>query len=129
MTTRADTVRYILDQAGLGDRLTSRKMFGEYALYLDGKVVALVCDDQLHLKPTEAGRGSLGDVTLARPYPGAKPSKEPPAFLAGGFFGRSRSRFCLTRAPTAPLSWRAVHRGDHAGVQDAEIRACRQIAG
>ena len=72
MTTRADTVRYILDQAGLGDRLTSRKMFGEYALYLDGKVVALVCDDQLHLKPTEAGRGSLGDVTLARPYPGAK---------------------------------------------------------
>lgn len=43
MTIRADTVRYILDQAGLGDRLTSRKMFGEYALYLDGKVVARRC--------------------------------------------------------------------------------------
>ena len=72
MATRPDTVRYILDQAGLGARLTSRKMFGEYALYLDGKVVALVCDDQLHLKPTEAGRASLGDVILACPYPGAK---------------------------------------------------------
>ena len=24
--------------------LSYRKMFGEYALYLDGKVVALVCD-------------------------------------------------------------------------------------
>jgi hypothetical protein len=43
MTIRADTVRYILDQAGLGDRLTSMKMFGEYALYLDGKVVARRC--------------------------------------------------------------------------------------
>jgi TfoX/Sxy family transcriptional regulator of competence genes len=72
MSTSPATVQYILDQAGLGNRLTSRKMFGEYALYLDGKVVALVCDDQLHLKPTEAGRASLGDVTLARPYPGAK---------------------------------------------------------
>jgi TfoX/Sxy family transcriptional regulator of competence genes len=43
MTIRADTVRYILDQAGLGNRLTLRKMFGEYALYLDGKVVARRC--------------------------------------------------------------------------------------
>ena len=43
MTIRADTVRYILDLAGLGDRLTSMKMFGEYALHLDGKVVARRC--------------------------------------------------------------------------------------
>jgi hypothetical protein len=43
MSTSPDTVRYILDQAGLGDRLTSWKMFGEHALYLDGKVVARRC--------------------------------------------------------------------------------------
>lgn len=43
MTIRADTVRHILDQAGLGNRLTSMKMFGDYALYLDGKVVARRC--------------------------------------------------------------------------------------
>jgi hypothetical protein len=47
-------------------------MFGEYALYLDGKVVALICDDQLFLKPTPEGRTYLGDVSEAPPYPGCK---------------------------------------------------------
>jgi DNA transformation protein and related proteins len=50
-------------------------MFGEYALYCDGKVVALICDDQMFLKPTEAGRAILGpDPAMGAAYPGAKPS-------------------------------------------------------
>jgi TfoX/Sxy family transcriptional regulator of competence genes len=73
MATRADTVQYIADQAGLGRRLEFRRMFGEYAVYVDGKVTALVCDDQLFLKPTVEGRGFLGTVTEGAPYPGAKP--------------------------------------------------------
>jgi TfoX/Sxy family transcriptional regulator of competence genes len=73
MATRAETVQYIADQAGLGKRLETRRMFGEYALYVDGKVTALVCDDQLFLKPTAEGRKFLGTVTEGAPYPGAKP--------------------------------------------------------
>ena len=73
MATSEDTVRYIADQAGLGRRLEFRKMFGEYAMYVDGKVTALVCDDQLFLKPTPEGRRYLGTVTEGAPYPGAKP--------------------------------------------------------
>ncbi len=72
MSTRIGTVEFICDQAGLGSRLTFRQMFGEYALYLDGKVVALVCDDQLFLKPTPEGQELLGSVREAPPYPGAK---------------------------------------------------------
>jgi TfoX/Sxy family transcriptional regulator of competence genes len=72
MATRIGTVEFICDQAGLGKRLSSKKMFGEYALYLDGKVVALVCDDQLYLKPTPEGLKCLGSVPEAPPYPGAK---------------------------------------------------------
>jgi TfoX/Sxy family transcriptional regulator of competence genes len=72
MASNVDTVQYICDQAGLGRRLAFRKMFGEYALYLDGKVVALICDDQLFLKPTSEGRSYLGKVSEAPPYPGAK---------------------------------------------------------
>lgn len=72
MATSADTIQYIHDQAGLGQRLESKKMFGEYGLYLDGKIVALVCDDQLFLKPTPEGLAWLGQVTEAPPYPGAK---------------------------------------------------------
>jgi len=72
MASSIDTVQYIVDQAGLGRRLVSKKMFGEYALYLDEKIVALVCDDQLFLKPTDQAKGFLGKVRLAPPYPGAK---------------------------------------------------------
>ena len=45
----------ICRRANLADQLTAKKMFGEYALYLDGKIVGLICDNQLYLKPTEAG--------------------------------------------------------------------------
>lgn len=72
MSTRADTVAYLCDLAGLGPRLTSRRMFGEYALYVDAKVVALVCDDQLFVKPTEAARALLTQVQEGQPFPGAK---------------------------------------------------------
>ena len=72
MGSNVETVQFVCDQAGLGKRLTFRKMFGEYALYLDGKVVALICDDQLFLKPTPEGLGFLGKVTEAPPFPGAK---------------------------------------------------------
>lgn len=53
--------------------LSARKMFGEYALYLQGKVVALVCDDLLFIKPTPGALALLNGVGLAPPYPGAKP--------------------------------------------------------
>jgi TfoX/Sxy family transcriptional regulator of competence genes len=72
MASSIDTVQYIVDQAGLGRRLAFKKMFGEYALYLDDKVVALICDDQLFLKPTAEALAFLGKVIEAPPYPGAK---------------------------------------------------------
>ena len=37
-------VDYVCDQASGAVPLSSRKMFGEYALYYAEKVVALVCD-------------------------------------------------------------------------------------
>jgi len=71
MGSNVGTVQFICDQSGLGKRLAYRKMFGEYALYLDGKVVALICDDQLFLKPTDEGLAYLGSVSTAPPFPGA----------------------------------------------------------
>lgn len=49
-------------------------MFGEYALYYQDKVVGLVCDDELFVKITPAGREFVGkDYEEGQPYPGAKP--------------------------------------------------------
>jgi TfoX/Sxy family transcriptional regulator of competence genes len=52
--------------------VSARKMFGEYALYYDGKVVALVCDDLLFVKPTESGKQQIEHLEEKTPYPGAK---------------------------------------------------------
>jgi len=73
MASQQRNVDFVLEQmSGAGD-VSARKMFGEYAIYCGGKVVALFCDDQLFMKPTAAGRALLGKVKEAPPYPGAKP--------------------------------------------------------
>jgi TfoX/Sxy family transcriptional regulator of competence genes len=72
MATDLNYIQYIHEQAGLGNQLSHRKMFGEYALYLRGKVLGFVCDNQLFLKPTEPGKQLLGKVKEGAPYPGAK---------------------------------------------------------
>lgn len=43
-------------------------MFGEYCLYLDAKPVALLCNDQLYVKPTDAGRALLARVAEGFPF-------------------------------------------------------------
>lgn len=73
MATRQSTVDFILDQIAEAGAVTAKKMFGEYALYCDTKVVALVCDDQLFVKPTEAGKTFINNFIEGIPYPGAKP--------------------------------------------------------
>jgi TfoX/Sxy family transcriptional regulator of competence genes len=76
MASDQEFVDYVCDQVRAAGSITFRKMFGEYALYCDGKVVALICDNQLFVKPTAAGRekiASLGPVVEGQPYPGAKP--------------------------------------------------------
>jgi TfoX/Sxy family transcriptional regulator of competence genes len=78
MASDLDFVEYVVDQMGTAGPVSFKKMFGEYAVYCRGKVVAMVCDNQLFVKPTEAGRAFIGDVVEAPPYPGAKP-----AFLIG----------------------------------------------
>lgn len=73
MASNQDFVDFVCEQSNLAGRVSTKKMFGEYALYVDGKVVALICDNQLFLKPTDVCKQILGTVTEAPPYPGAKP--------------------------------------------------------
>jgi TfoX/Sxy family transcriptional regulator of competence genes len=74
MASDQDFIDYLLEQIQGAGAISYRKMFGEYALYCDGKVVALVCDNQLFIKPTQAGRAFIGDVVEAPAYPGARPA-------------------------------------------------------
>ncbi len=73
MASNPEFVQYVADQlAGAGD-ITYRKMFGEYGFYCDGKIFAVVCDNQLYIKITEAGKQLAPDLDTASPYHGAKP--------------------------------------------------------
>ena len=63
---------FVLEQIENAGLITYKKMFGEYGVYSNGKIFALVCDNQLFIKPTAAGRDFIGEVVEAPPYPGAK---------------------------------------------------------
>jgi TfoX/Sxy family transcriptional regulator of competence genes len=79
VASRQSNVDFVLEQMAQAGDVSARKMFGEFAIYLRGKVVALFCDDQLFVKPTKAGKAHIGQTKEGAPYPGAKPW-----FLIGG---------------------------------------------
>ena len=74
MATDLEFMEFLADQMAGAGEISYRKMFGEYAVYCGGKVVALVCDNQLFVKPTAAGRAFIGAPVEAPAYPGAKNS-------------------------------------------------------
>jgi DNA transformation protein and related proteins len=74
VATQDSTVAYLLDQMADVPGISARKMFGEYGLFLDGKTVGLICNDQLFIKITDAGRALAPDVGEMPAYRGAKPS-------------------------------------------------------
>lgn len=73
MATQKETIEFILAKLHDHERFTARAMFGEYALYADGKVVALVCDDLLYVKIVPASQPLERLCEKGEPYPGAKP--------------------------------------------------------
>ena len=72
MSTEKETVDFILEKLGRSKRFSTRAMFGEYALYADGKVVGLICDDQLYVKILPASAEFDGVCEKGEPYPKAK---------------------------------------------------------
>jgi len=72
MATDKDFADHILDQLTGAGGVKAKKMFGEYGIFLNGKMVAILADNQLFIKQTEAGRKFIGEPEEAPPYPGAK---------------------------------------------------------
>lgn len=72
MASDLNFVEFVVDQMQNAGAITCRAMFGGHTLYCEGKVVALICDNQLFVKPTKAGRLFIGNVVEAPAYPGAR---------------------------------------------------------
>jgi TfoX/Sxy family transcriptional regulator of competence genes len=72
MATQQTTIDILLENMSMAGNVRARKMFGEYALYCEEKVVALVCDDQLFVKMNPTSLTFLDETPGAPPYPAAK---------------------------------------------------------
>lgn len=72
MGTRKETLQFILEKLGHSGRFGARAMFGEYGIYADGQLAALVCDDLLYVKILPASKELDKYCEKASPYPGAK---------------------------------------------------------
>lgn len=72
MASKIEFVEFVVDQLREAGTITYKKMFGEYGLYCDGKIFAVICDDQFYIKITDAGRAICPALEEAPPYAGAK---------------------------------------------------------
>ncbi|WP_027399139.1 TfoX/Sxy family protein [Anaerovorax odorimutans] len=73
MSSNLDYVKYICEQMSDAGNITYKKMFGDYTIYCDSKVLGLICDNQVFIKPTEKGQALIPDAIKESPYKGAKP--------------------------------------------------------
>ena len=74
MATDKEFVDFVLDQIDNAGEVSAKKMFGEWGVFSNGKIFALICNSKLYIKPTEAGRAFIENPVEAPPYEGAKPS-------------------------------------------------------
>lgn len=72
MASNLEYVTYVCDQISGAGTITYKKMFGEYGIYCDGKIIGLICDNQFFVKKTAAGASLLPGCEEAAPYAGAK---------------------------------------------------------
>lgn len=72
MGSKQGTADFLVDQMAGAGEVYAKKMFGEFGVFCDGKMAAVICDDQLYVKKTEAGAAFIGDPVESPPFPGAK---------------------------------------------------------
>ena len=71
MSTQPESVEFILEHLYPRSVFSTRAMFGEYALYAEGKVVGLICDDMLYVKITNESKELEEICEKHPPYKGA----------------------------------------------------------
>ncbi len=109
MASDREFVSFVCEQLGGAGEISSRRMFGEAAVYLQDKVIGLVCDNQFFIKATQPGRAKIGVPTEAAPFPGAKnwflmADLDDPEFLA------DLARITAAALPHAKTAKRKVRR-------------------
>jgi len=72
MASDLDYVQYVIDQIKINGKITYKKMFGEYLIYLNNKPVVMVCDNTAFVKMFDCIKPLMVDAETGFPYKGAK---------------------------------------------------------
>ncbi len=72
MATSLEFHDYAMDRLSSAGDFYSLRMMGEYCIYMEDKVIGLLCDDMLLLKPTESVLKLMPDAERKYPYEGSK---------------------------------------------------------
>jgi TfoX/Sxy family transcriptional regulator of competence genes len=65
-------VEFIIGQIESVGNISYKYMFGGCAIYCKNKVVALICNNKLYIRPTKNGKKFIKTIIEESPYPGAK---------------------------------------------------------
>jgi len=72
MASDLNYVQYVIDQIKINGKLTYKKMFGEYLIYLNNKPVVMVCDNTAFVKILDCIKPLMENAETGFPYEGAK---------------------------------------------------------
>ena len=53
MASNTDFVQFIADQCASAGNIMTKKMFGDYGIYCNGKIFGLICNNRFYLKPVD----------------------------------------------------------------------------
>ncbi|MBE6872000.1 MAG: competence protein TfoX [Ruminococcaceae bacterium] len=73
MASTADFLNFILSRISSAGEITYKSTQGNYNIYCNGKMVALIREDRLFVKNTEAGKLYMKKYLEVPPYSGARP--------------------------------------------------------
>ena len=72
MASSAQYLDYVCEKLQPYGAIRTKKMFGEYLVYLNDKPVVMVCDDTVFIKKLPALAEQMASAPCDVPYPGAK---------------------------------------------------------
>ena len=65
-------IEYVCEQIAGAGEIRSRKMFGEYMVYVNDKPILLVCDNTVFVKQLDCLKAEMKNAAVGTPYPGAR---------------------------------------------------------
>ena len=72
MSNSQDFIDFLIDQIDTRWKIRSKKMFGEYMVYINEKPILLICDNTVYVKQLDCISSLIAVESKGYPYKGSK---------------------------------------------------------